>query len=70
MTPQQIKYFYNKIVSARKSMQLLEEELGNQLNIERPVLPKRKNIMRQHFEDYYEMGDRRKPAHLKSKKSI
>jgi hypothetical protein len=70
MTPQQMKYFYNKIVSARKSMQLLEEELGNQLNIESPVLPKRKNRMREHFERRYEHGIGGKPIQLKSKKNI
>lgn len=65
MTDKDKKYFFEKISTLRKGLQMLEEELGE---LAPPLPTKRKNLWREHFINKYELGIRSRPVHTKSKK--
>lgn len=62
MTIAERNYFKNKLLMLRKSIQILEEELGDNP----PVLPKRRSF-KSHLEQTAAIGIWRKPEHLKVK---
>ena len=65
LTDKEKKYFYQKISTFRKGLQMLEEELGEEAP---PVLRvTKRSEWKQDFINMYKMGDRRVPAHFKRK---
>jgi len=62
LTEKEKKYFYHKISTLRKGLQMLEEELSQEAP---PPRITKKSQLRQEFINMYKLGDRRIPAHLK-----
>lgn len=64
LTEKDKKYFYQKISTLRKGLQMLEEELGQEAPAPRVT---QKSQFRQDFINMYKLGDRRVPSRFKVK---
>lgn len=67
LTEKEKKYFFQKISTYRKGLQMLEEELAQETP---PPRVTKKNQWMEHFKNKYELGIRTRPTHTAKLKKV